>query len=112
LGKEPGVLDHDGALVGDGLEEGLLVLAGLLIREVQEVDSAQGSAPRDKGHDISGVPRDIANEVVDRTVGGATQEKPPDVADKDRLVFAEGFYGGGRSPGSPGGVQVELGSFG
>ena len=112
LGKEMGVLDYDGALVGDGFEEGLLVFTGLPIWEVQEVDRAQSSIPRDQRHNIGGVPKGFANEVVDGAVCRISQKKSPDVADKDRLPAAEGFYGRGWSPGLPGGVQAGLGSFG
>ena len=91
LGKETGVLHYDGALVGDGFKKGLLVLTGLPVWEVQEVDSAQGSIPRDKGHDISGLPRGFANEMVDGALFRIIQKKSPDVADKNRLPAAEGF---------------------
>src|SRR5215212_9708900 len=75
FGEEAGVLDRHGGLVGDGLKEDLLFLAGLPSGEVAEEDGAHGPVPRDERQAVGDVPRHLANETVYGSVARVLQQK-------------------------------------
>src|SRR5215212_12124050 len=106
LGEEASVLDRHGGLVGDGLKEDLLFLAGLPSGEVAEKDGAHGPVPGDERQAVGDVPRHLAREAVYGGVAKVLQEKTAEVADEHGLPGAEGPQAGGRGPGPVGGLQA------
>ena len=102
LGEEPGVLDGHGGLVGDGPQEHLLVLAGLLFGEKAEEDRAQSPVPGDERQAVHDVPRRLANIAMDGRVQWIGEQEIPEVAHEDGTAAAECFEAGGLHPGPVG----------
>src|SRR5215218_10912465 len=68
FGEQPGVLDGDRRLVGNGPQEDLLVLARLRFREEAEEDLAKRKPPREQRQAVHDVPRRLAHEAMDGRV--------------------------------------------